>query len=254
MSILKTILNTAKYIVLVFGLIFIIGFTNLKQADKYVHSVSVQIDNQYQNYFIDENDVFELIDKSGETFLLNSDYGSLDLKSIELKIKEHRFVEDAQVFHDLHGNLTIDVKQNRPIARVLISGGEDQYIGTSGLLLPESDHFTARVLLITMDEDVFLPEDNVLYDVNSTQLFEVLKFVNEDEFWKAQIAAIHIDKNYELILHPQITKQLIEFGHAEDIVDKFKKLKIFYKEILPHKGWNSYETVSLKYKNQIVCK
>ena len=39
----------------------------------------------------------------------------------------------------------------------------------------------------------------------------------------------------------------------EDYVDKLKRLKIFYKQILPSKGWNSYEKVSVKYKNQIVC-
>ena len=28
---------------------------------------------------------------------------------------------------------------------------------------------------------------------------------------------------------------------------------LFYKVILPTKGWNYYESVNLKYKNQIVC-
>ena len=31
------------------------------------------------------------------------------------------------------------------------------------------------------------------------------------------------------------------------------EVKIFYKDILPAKGWNSYETVSVKFKDQIVC-
>jgi cell division protein FtsQ len=254
MSKIKNILNPAKYIVLVLGLIFIIGFANMKQADRYVTSVSVKIDNQYQNYFINENDVFDLINESGETYLLNNEYGSLDLKSIENKIKIHRFVEDAEVYHDLHGNLSIDIKQNRPIARVLINGEGDKYISTTGLILPESSHFTARVLLITLDENMYLPEDNMTFEVESSRLFELLKFVNEDEFWKAQIAGIHVNIDHELILQPQVTKQLIEFGKAEDIAEKFKKLKIFYKEILPYEGWNSYESVNLKYKNQIVCK
>ena len=34
---------------------------------------------------------------------------------------------------------------------------------------------------------------------------------------------------------------------------KFKKLELFYKNILPTKGWNYYESVNLKFKNQIVC-
>jgi cell division protein FtsQ len=36
---------------------------------------------------------------------------------------------------------------------------------------------------------------------------------------------------------------LIDFGKPVDIEEKFRNLKIFYKEILPTKGWNSYESV-----------
>jgi cell division protein FtsQ len=38
-----------------------------------------------------------------------------------------------------------------------------------------------------------------------------------------------------------------------DIEAKFKKIKIFYKEILPAKGWDTYRKVSVKYRNQIIC-
>jgi len=51
-----------------------------------------------------------------------------------------------------------------------------------------------------------------------------------------------------------MTKQLILFGPMDEIEEKFKKLKLFYKEVLPKKGWNTYSSINLKYKNQIVCK
>lgn len=226
----------------------------MKHADKYVNSVSVQIDNQYQNYFINENDVYNLIDEAGKDYLLSSVYKFLDLESIEKKVKSHWFVEDAEVYHDLYGNLTIKVKQNRPIARILNINRTDQYISTTGLLLPQSRHFTARVLLVTKDNDFYFPKENITANKEGKQFFELLNFINNDPFWKAQIAGIHINKDNGLILQPQVTQQLIEFGKAENIKEKFKKLKIFYKEILPYKGWNFYETVNLKYKNQIVCK
>lgn len=254
MSIVKTILKSIKFILVGIVIVSVIGFANMRQSDRYVKHVKVNIDNQFQNYFIDDNDVYELIDELGKDYLLGSDLGSLDLSDIESKVKRHRFVEDAEIYHDLHGNLTIEVKQNRPIARLLNSSDEDQYIGTTGLLLPESNHFTARVLLVTKSEEILFSEENIADDIEGERIFEVLKFISEDRFWKAQIAGIHIDENLELTLQPQVTKQLIEFGKAEDIENKFKKLKIFYKKILPYKGWNSYETVNLKYRNQIVCK
>jgi len=56
-----------------------------------------------------------------------------------------------------------------------------------------------------------------------------------------------------MVLYPQVTKQMVEFGKPEDIEVKFKKLRIFYTEILPKKGWNRYEKVNLKYRDQIIA-
>ena len=83
--------------------------------------------------------------------------------------------------------------------------------------------------------------------------FELINFINNDDFWKAQIAEIEIDASGEIVLWPQVTKQKIEFGAPDNIENKFKRLMVFYQEILPRNGWNSYTRVNLKYENQIVC-
>ena len=82
---------------------------------------------------------------------------------------------------------------------------------------------------------------------------EVIDFINENPFWKAQIAQIDITNNGELILYPQVTKQYVEFGTVENMRVKFKRLKMFYKNILPQQGWNKYSRISLKFKDQIIC-
>jgi len=81
----------------------------------------------------------------------------------------------------------------------------------------------------------------------------VLQYIDADPFWKAQIAQIELNENNELTLYPQVSKQVIIFGSPEDYEQKFKKLKVFFKQILPQKGWNKYEKVNIKYNNQIVC-
>jgi cell division protein FtsQ len=94
---------------------------------------------------------------------------------------------------------------------------------------------------------------NNIYNTNYSQLFELINHINVDNFWKAQIAQVVIQDNGEIKLLPQVTKQYIEFGDLNHIENKFSRLKIFYKEILPRKGWNSYSRVNVKYKNQIIC-
>ncbi len=77
--------------------------------------------------------------------------------------------------------------------------------------------------------------------------------MEKSPFWKAQIAQAEIAKDGDITLYPQIGRQTIDFGQPENIEDKFKRLDIFFKKILPVKGWNYYQKVSIKYNNQIVC-
>ena len=51
----------------------------------------------------------------------------------------------------------------------------------------------------------------------------------------------------------QVGKQKIEFGNPENVENKFFRLSVLVKKVLPSVGWNKYERVSLKYKDQIVC-
>ena len=64
---------------------------------------------------------------------------------------------------------------------------------------------------------------------------------------------MEINKTGEVEFIPQVTKQVVEFGLPEEIDQKFKKLKIFYKEVLPREGWNKYSRVNLKYNQQIIA-
>ena len=57
--------------------------------------------------------------------------------------------------------------------------------------------------------------------------------------------------DFELI--PLVGKQLIILGDANDIKEKFDNLQIFYKQGLSHEGWDKYDTINLKYRNQVVC-
>jgi len=52
---------------------------------------------------------------------------------------------------------------------------------------------------------------------------------------------------------PQVGAQTIEFGTAENMEEKLKKLKIFYKEILPQMGWSRYHRVNVEYNGQLVA-
>ncbi len=235
-------------------LVFVsIAFSGKRHGDRMINDLIIHVDNQYDNYFVDQEDVKSLINQEDATYLLTTDIGELDLKLIEKRVQRNKFVDDVQAFLDHHGNLIIEIQQSKPIARIFDPNGPDFYVDTRGRILPTSDKYTARVLLLDFEQK----SKYLTGDLNNTPhgraLYEVLQFIDQDEFWKSQIAQLSIDKNDEITVTPQVTKQSVVFGLAENIEDKFKRLAIFYKKILPVKGWNTYQTVNLKYANQIVC-
>ncbi len=229
----------------------LIGLVEKNHEDKPILHIDIDIEQQYDNFFVDKADIRQLI-ASDQSNLIGISMGKVELKSIEDKIKANKFVKETDVYKDLKGSLIINVKQRRPIARFIRESGPDAYIGESGLILPVSDRFTARVVLISGDAvDKIVKRGNI--NEMGGNLLAFLKEIDRDPFWKAQIAQIDIQKDNELLLYPQIGKQVIEFGTPDDYEIKLRKLKVFFKKVLPQKGWNHYNRVNIKYKNQIVC-
>ena len=234
------------------ALLSLITFSGIKNSDRKVNSISVSITQEEGIFFTDKLEVMDLITLDKSDFIIGSELSDLKPKVLEERVENNPFIKDAQVYRDLKGNLKINVVQSKPIARVLMASGKDHYIDTEGTILPINAKHTARVPLL---ETAFNFNWQASLDETAygRKVLQLLKFIEEDEFWQAQIAHIIILNNGDIELLPQVTKQKIEFGKPEKFEEKFQKLMIFYKEILPKKGWNLYSLVNLKYENQIVC-
>lgn len=245
--------KTTRIALLVIILSGSIGFVEKKYDERTCTSIEVNINNQFENYFINEGDIIDIITNRGESRIVGESLEDLNLKLIETELYKNKFIKKAEVFKDLKGRLLINIDQSRPIARLMSNKMSDRYISNKGEVLPLSKRYTARVLLI----DGQYADNAKLYDLNESsygsELMELLQFIEDDDFWKAQISQMNINKRGNIIMYTQVSKQVVEFGLPVDIEEKFRNLKIFYREILPTKGWNSYETVSVKFKNQIVC-
>lgn len=240
----------------VFGLtttLLLIGFANIDNNRRVCNKVMISIDNQLNNHFIDDNDVMSLLSNNNKEVIEGAAFADLNVRALENRVNDNSYVQDAEIFRDLKGNLLVNVMLRRPVARVIEGNGRETYIAEDGTILPVSDKFSSRVLVISgVDCDSINALDNIKTK-KYADLFKLINFINQNKFWRAQIAQIDIQKQGEVTLLPQVTKQNIEFGDFNNIEDKFSRLAIFYKDILPRKGWNSYKKVNVKYKDQIIC-
>ncbi len=233
--------------------VLFIAFTERNHDDYAVRDITVKIKNGADNHFLDEADIFALMNVDAQN-LRGAKTTDMNLRTIETKIKKDPFIAEADLYADLKGNLVASVALRRPVARIIRNDGPDGYIAEDGTVMPVSDKFTARVLLISGPYvNKLLRQANVNEIPEGEQLLHLVRTIREDEFWNAQIAQIDIDRKGNLTMFPQVGDERIEFGKPENEKVKLKKLKIFYKEILPKVGWNRYKRVSLQYDGQIVA-
>lgn len=229
----------------------LIIFSGIQNNNRKVEELMVEVMDEDGNYFTDDLEVIDLMTNQNEEHVLGVQLKEVKPKELEQRVESNPFVRDAQVYSDLKGNLQVKVEQSKPIARVFTNGQGDRYIDTDGRILPVNARHTARVPLL---ETAFDFDWESMYESDYTeQVFELLRHIERDEFWSAQIAHIILKKNGEVEMFPQVTKQKIEFGKPDKFEEKFGRLLTFYKEILPKKGWNTYKKVNVKFENQIIC-
>jgi cell division protein FtsQ len=242
-----------KVIAAVSVLFFFIGFSERQQDTVSVVDIIVKIDNTLENHLLDEHDIMQLMQLNTEN-LRGASLDKLNLKEIEKRIKSNRTISDAQLYSDLKGNLIAKATLRRPIARIVRNDGPDKYIAEDGTIMPVSNKFTARVVLLSGAYARQLSTVGCVSKLDGgADLLMMLNRIGEDDFYKAQIAQLDINSKGYISILPQVGNQVIEFGKPIGLELKFKKLKIFYKEILPQMGWNKYQRVNLEYGNQIVA-
>lgn len=230
----------------------IIAFTERKQSDISIKDISIKIDNLQENHFLDEGDILDLMQLRKEN-LAGTSIDAINLKGIEKKIRKQPFIKNANLYSDLKGNLVVRVELRRPIARIVRNDGPDGYIAEDGTIMPVSEKFTSRVILVSGGfVPKMLEQSNMNSKEDSRQILELINNIRADQFWSAQIAQLDIDSKVRVTLYPQVGDERIEFGKPDDLEVKFRKLMIFYKEILPRSGWNKYNRVNLEYEGQIV--
>jgi cell division protein FtsQ len=257
---MKKLVKIGGWIVFVAAIGVVLGFAKSRHKEIPCDVPSVVIHHDSGFDFVTEEMVLERLRNIGYNFT-GEHLCEVDLPRIEQEIVKIAGVDRVESFVYLNGDLVIDVKQRRPIVRLINDSGTSFYVDDEGNSMPLSDQCHAKVPVIT---GCFNEPTNInaieaeSLDSNSQitlldEMFRVASCIDENDFWKNQIVQIYVncDKEFELI--PRVGNQRILFGPARKVKDKFKKLEIFYKNGIRPEQLNLYDTLTVKYKGQIVC-
>lgn len=225
--------------------------------------VKVRIDAG-EHLFVSQDDIKESIFDLG--YIKGSTrMNEIDPGHIEFLITNSSFIEDAEVYKELNGDLHVDVVVRKPVVRVYNDLGVSVYIDQYGVIMPLSSSYTARAPIangsITLQLHQFigknveeLPKLTEHPDAITIQeIYNVASVCSKDEFWSAQFNQIYVTRKGEIELIPRVGDHRVMIGNSKNLDKKLNKLWHFYKKGLSKTGWNEYKTINLKYANQVVC-
>jgi len=231
----------------------LIAFTEVLQEQKRVQAVVVRFNQVDGRQFLTRRDVTGYLTNDGADPVIGKDYSEIDFGQLEARLRQHGLVQTCQISRDLTGNLLVQIEQPKPVARLMTTidgqaGG--QYVSEEGRFFPVSMNYTARVPILT---GPYFRQNRSLANQRNRPLLDLIRRIQDDTFWRAQITELSVDEAGEVTMWPQMGNHRIEFGSPTDLEAKFKKLKLIYTDVLPAKGWDRYSRISVQYRNQIVC-
>jgi len=228
-----------KTLFLIISVTVLYAFSNARSAVKKVSGIHIEFvgsDNLYTTQ--------AMVNK-----LLIQNYGSLQnvpkeklvLNTIEKVIETNKMVKNAQVYLTVNGELISKIKQRQPIGRV--EGNTKFYLDEEGRNMPLSDNHSARVPIITGEITAKSLED----------VYEILKYINEDDFLRKNVIGIHIEEELKYQLKFRVENFVVNLGDINDLEKKFNNFKAFYAKAIRDKTLEDYQVVSLEFNNQVVC-
>lgn len=230
------------------GIGFTIYYAYTQRAAVRCQSIVVNI-NPNSPRFLDEEEIAKMVENAGEQ-VIGRGLFLININKIEKKLAAFTTLDNIQIYRrvdskglSFKGKLVVNVDERSPVLRIK-TGSDDFYLDRGGVKIPVSQKYIDRILIAT----------GVISDEKLEMDFlKMAEYINKDDFWRAQIEQVLVQSDGQLIMLPQVGDYLIEFGTPDDYVLKLRNLKAVYQQGFKNMGWNKYKTISIKYRNQVVC-
>jgi cell division protein FtsQ len=204
--------------------------------------------------------------------LLNAAYGgsekisgrpikNISVTAIEERLNVMRELKVAEAYPTIDGTIHIYADQRDPVMRVMPETGGDFFIDEEGYVFRKRNLYTPRLHIVegnititqAMLSGVSVLDTSIKNSILK-DIYQIVDYIDNDDFWSAQIDQIYVDGKDEIDLLPRTGSQVVHLGTAENLEGKLRNLAAFYEQVLPEVGWNKYSVINLEFKDQIVCK
>ena len=216
----RIIIKLSGLLVLFIFTVLTLSFTSIERKTLTCKDVEVVFKDDFQ--FVTQDEIRRIVEGKFKSFA-GSLLDTINTNAIEAEIEKNPWVKRAEVFKGFAkpdsmqflGSVKVKITQETPRFRV-VHGADVFYMNDQGKKMPFSSTNTANVLVVTgYTPDPFIQKE----------LLQYIKFIDSNEFWKAQIQQIHVLDNVEVILIPRVGDHKIEIGNIRKVEEKFRNLK-----------------------------
>lgn len=175
--------------------------------------------------------------------IVGSPLTSINTLEIEKYLMDLNNFEDVQCYVSTNGFLNVRITPMIPEVRVF-DGDESYYINRQGKRINSNAEFFTDVPVLS---------GHFNRDFTAQSVLPVIRFVQKDPMLR-ELTAMFVARDADnIILVPRITGHVVNFGDTTRLQDKRRMLLTAYKNIIPYKGWETYDTISVKFRGQIVA-
>jgi cell division protein FtsQ len=233
------------------GLVALLVAAVNRKDEEICKGYNISIHGANEQLFLDKADILDLL-PNGKN-IQGSPVAALDLRGMEEKLEQHAWIREVELFVDNNSILRIKVEEREPVARVFTVGGNSYYIDSACERLPLTDKIAVRLPVFTgfpSDARRLSKADRSLM----REVKEISSYITSDPFWTAQVAQVDItaQRNFEIV--PTVGNHIIELGDGKNVEQKFRRLMVFYQEVLSKAGLNAYEKVNVQFDRQVIGK
>ena len=205
---------------------------------------------------------------SGEiTRIIRKEYGkcigtvldSIDLVKLEELIDRKSAVLKSQAYTTKDSTLHINITQRKPLVRFQ-RGSSGFYADEDGYVFPLQSTYAPHIQIVDGNIPVKVAPGHKGEIENPKSrkwlldMIDMVQFIESDKDWKRIIVQIHVNEDGDIVLVPREGGEKFIFGYPEHLEEKFDKFRKYYTAIVPTAGSETYKTVDLRYKGQIICK
>lgn len=239
-----TVIKIALTAVLSVYLVFALALTGSAERSDYYTNLNINVIDSIGSGFVTKDDVDKECDGL-YSIIAASPRAAINLQELESRILDMPVVEHVNVSTLCDGSLHIDVSPMVPVARVFDPTGKSYYINACGKRVNADARYHVDVPVVIGNFDTGR--------IRAAHLLPMLSHIAADPTLNALVSTVTLSKKGDILIIPVIRGQIINFGDNDNVSDKFARLKAFYTEVMPRKGWNTYDTISVKWAGQIVA-